>query len=897
MAKTKNRKRVSVDHIQKKRQEKGAKKTLNPFEMHINKEKMRVLGKKLKNERGLPGVSRAKAIKKRKGTLLSEYKLQHKSNKFTDRRIGEKGHAPDEDKIMARFAALRAKAHNRKNIFNLADDEVLTHKGQTLSEIEKFDDPKSDEEESEDENKTGKLDSNFVENAHFGGGVLSKTGQEGAKNHKQLIEQLIEESKKRKAEKQRIKEATEELTEKLDTEWKDLVQIVKPNKKNEELVEKAQLNDYDKMIRELRFEARGTVSDRLKTEEEIAKEEKEKLEMLEQERLDRMKGATETGPQRPNHRSADDLDDGFVYESDFEENILSYDKDGVAKVQVTAEFKGKPIVPESELEATNSNNEEEENPDSDQDSNCDEQENSDVEQDEDNSNDEEKMESDSEDSLADLKKDESSDDSESEKEDDNKPSGQDIIAKSKRKLEISNDNNAKKVKLSENTLSTSERLELEKAGNDLPFTFKLPETYEALVKMFENRSIAHQKVILERMIKCNHPSLSQGNKNGLGLLFVYVLQYINDLFTDTENDVHLKQSFHTFSSLTPYIFELAQLNPENTHNSVLEVLKEKHQEFRKKKKKYAGLEVLVYLKLVSLLFSTSDFRHQIVTPCFMFIEQMLKFCRVKTAQDIAYGLFLCTLVLEYTALSKRVLPLTIVYLAGILHMAIPKTSVKLIKICPPFKPLASDLVLTSDKTSLSTLNSKLNVSYLIQSEVTDEFKIVALLLTLRLLNDFIENLKDLPSSVEIFEPINKFLIQIPMEFYPKLVRDEYKRVCDSLEKLQSERKLEYLVLEAKKPKALRLYEPKIVEIYDIKRRKVQSKEKAEREKLMHKLKKETKGALREIRRDKAFLARVKINERIQSDKERRARVNKLYAEAANQQSELNAMDRKNKRKK
>jgi len=40
-------------------------------------------------------------------------------------------------------------------IFNLADDEILTHRGQTLSEIEKFDDPRSDEE---DEEEKGKLD-------------------------------------------------------------------------------------------------------------------------------------------------------------------------------------------------------------------------------------------------------------------------------------------------------------------------------------------------------------------------------------------------------------------------------------------------------------------------------------------------------------------------------------------------------------------------------------------------------------------------------------------------------------------------------------------------------------------------------------------------------------------
>ena len=36
----------------------------NPFEIHTNKKKHDILGRKLKHDRGLPGISRSKAIKK-----------------------------------------------------------------------------------------------------------------------------------------------------------------------------------------------------------------------------------------------------------------------------------------------------------------------------------------------------------------------------------------------------------------------------------------------------------------------------------------------------------------------------------------------------------------------------------------------------------------------------------------------------------------------------------------------------------------------------------------------------------------------------------------------------------------------------------------------------------------
>ncbi|XP_030753154.1 nucleolar protein 14 homolog [Sitophilus oryzae] len=924
MVKVKNHKRVSVEQIQKKRQNQNAKKTLNPFEVHINKEKMRVLGKKAANQRGVPGISRAKAIQKRKHTLLPEFNLQHKSNRFLDKRIGEKSKMSNEEKVAARFAAFKAKSHNRKSIFNLSE-EILSHRDHTLSEIEKFENLHSDDEESDNENNTGKLDSDFVEEAHFGNGMLTNTGREGVKTHKQLIEQLIEESKKRKAEQQKVKEATLELTEKLDNEWKDLVQLVSKNTKKaeEKDQEKSKVDDYDKFMRELRFEARGTVSDRLKTEGEIAQEEKEKLEKLEQERINRMKGTIEDNNTKTNHRSADDLDDNFLIESDVEDNTLSYSTSGQANVEIQAEINGK-IVGEDPSE--NTENE------------------SNSESDDEEGNEESEDESSSDDSLTDLKeKDDSSDNSESEEDNSKKIETKNNKKKNKIEIEnteykkikvdlkdtvtiidsdekacpkknrkekeknkrpsdlVSSGNICKKLKsdiTSEHVnkdILESETNELEKVGNELPFTFKLPESYENLMETFKDKSHTQQKIILERMIKCNHPSLAQGNKENLGVLFDYLLQYLNDLFSEIENTKDLKENFQLFKSLMPHIYDLAQLNPENTHNSVLEVIKEKHQEYRKKKKRYPGIEVLIFLKLVSLLFSTSDFRHQIVTPCFVFIEQMLKNCSIKTAGDISYGLFLCTLILEYTSLSNRYLPVTINFLSGILHMAIPKTGVKIIKAPPPFKSLCSDLVLTKKKLKFHP-KDKIHISSLILQDIEVEFKISALHLSLKLLREFKDVFKSYSSNVEIFDNVEKYINQIPWHLYPDEVKSEHKEFYDSLNQLKSERKLQYLIMEEKKPKALRLYEPKIETVYDGKRHKVQSREKAERDKLHQKLKKETKGAMREIRRDKAFLGRIKLNQRIQSDLERKQKVNRIFAEAATQQSELNTLDRKNKKK-
>lgn len=293
------------------------KKQLNPFEVHINKGKQKVLGQKNKNDHGLPGVSRAKAINRRKQSLLQEYKLQNKDNIFLDKRIGENCTMSTEDKAMARFTMERMRAYQKESIFNL-NDEILTHRGQTLEEIEKFDDPRSDDELSDNENVSGKLDKNFVE-AHFGGGTLSKADSTLSK--KDLIDQLIAESKKRKAEKQKIREQTIDLTEKLDSEWRDLLPFMSVSKKSmEDIDETTKTDTYDIAVQQLKFEARGNPSEKLKSEEQIIQVEKEKLEKLEADRLARMKGFICNINNQYRHKSADDLEDDFIMETIIENN-------------------------------------------------------------------------------------------------------------------------------------------------------------------------------------------------------------------------------------------------------------------------------------------------------------------------------------------------------------------------------------------------------------------------------------------------------------------------------------------------------------------------------------------------------------------------------------------------
>lgn len=900
------------------------KKQLNPFEVHINRDKQKVLGQKSKNDRGLPGVSRAKAINRRKQSLLQEYKLQNKDNVFLDKRIGEKNDAMStEDKAMARFTMERIKAYKKESIFNL-NDEVLTHRGQTLEEIEKFDDPRSDDEFSDNENISGKLDKNFVEEAHFGGGTLLKA--DSTLSRKSLIDQLIAESKKRKAEKQKIREQTIDLTEKLDSEWKDLLPFMSASKKSKEDIDETTKTDtYDIAVRQLIFEARGNPSEKLKSEEEIIQEEKEKLEKLEADRLARMKGFICNTDNQYKHKSADDLEDDFIMEtiiennddtdhsiaintninneeSSDEDNDDNNDKQKENKLVDTAD----KIVKNTKTRKDNSENQQGIYSESDAGDNSDTELN-DKDSEIENSDDEE-----SEDDLSDLKMSESSSENENETQvmfTNKSEKHVTFISNLTKNIKQINqldkicpksilkqnnnthvqDSSDKKQEIRNDLLKRKEIME--KARNELSYTYNAPENFEELEKLLKHYSADYQSVIIDRIIKCNHWTLDSKNREKMSNLFVYLLQYINNC-ASTESADDLVKCFQTFDRLSPYLYDLAHMNPENAQTCIQEVIKEKHNEFEKNKTKYPDMDTLIFFKLVSLLFPTSDFRHPVVTPCLIFMSQILLKARIKKYRsDISKGLFICTLILEFTILSKRFAPSVINFLRGIIYIATPADMTRTIKIIPPFKTVCKALVINKTENTIDPNNAHMFASDLIHEELDDEFRTRALLTAINLLTEFKNQLQELEAVYPIFEHVFQLLNINNFKQYPSYVRDYIKELCEELERLRN-KKLEYIVLEKKRPKSLKTYEPKIMTIYDGKRHKSMSKEKAEREKLLHKYKREHKGAIREIRKDRDFLAKVQIKQQIKNDTERKHKVNEIFGEAAVQQSEFKKMKKR-----
>lgn len=90
----------------------------------------------------------------------------------------------------------------------------------------------------------------------------------------------------------------------------------------------------------------------------------------------------------------------------------------------------------------------------------------------------------------------------------------------------------------------------------------------------------------------------------------------------------------------------------------------------------------------------------------------------------------------------------------------------------------------------------------------DEYRIRTFVTAINLLSEFGELCGELDAAWSIFEPISTLLKCGSVKRYPKPVRERVKALIKDLEGLK-DKELEHLAFDKKKPKALRLYEPRI----------------------------------------------------------------------------------------
>lgn len=182
-------------------------------------------------------------------------------------------------------------------------------------------------------------------------------------------------------------------------------------------------------------------------------------------------------------------------------------------------------------------------------------------------------------------------------------------------------------------------------------------------------------------------------------------------------------------------------------------------------KTWPGLSELTLLRIIGSTWPTSDLNHAVVSPTRVLMGAYLGLGRVRSLTDIASGLFLCTLFLQFEELSKRLVPEAVNFaINSVLHLA--PNGYEDIAALPgvfPAPDFRSELCrgLFLDFKKAKKVIPKANLVALLTPETpTEEGKAQLLALAVDLLGRFADMYKGLEGFIELYEPVLEILLHI-----------------------------------------------------------------------------------------------------------------------------------------
>lgn len=880
----------------------------NLFETMWTRKKFDLLGKKQKSQGQRVGLARSRAIEKRKKTLLQEYKQSGKANVFLDRRFGENDDTlEDADKAIIRFQRERQSRMLKKDKYTLADgeDDILTHHGAALSTLDDFEDEIFEDDDDVDDTITRKL--------NFGGGADQDTIPNAAvlqgdknkhKSKKEVMEEIIAKSKLYKIQKAKEKDDDENLKEKLDKEFTSLVQsegllsLMRPKKEtlkallgkgsskgiefdtNSSILEKAvfakeQSDDYDKLVKEMVLDMRGHASDRTKTPEEIAKEDRARLEALEEKRKKRM---------LDNEVSDDDESDVDDFKERTEKKMKFISGDDLGDSFFSDEEQEKKGWVDEVLERR-------------------EEESEDGEFDDGSSASEETEEDENDSDIGERLIEQDWEQSDDEYNIDNKQqremldeSGEGALKKRLKDKKEKEFRNQKSDKAKEKNATIQMTVAAEKIET-LPYVINAPSNLRELRSLLDNRSDDQIVEAICRIRACNAISLAVENRHKMQVFYGVLVQYFAVL--GDEKPLRLNKLNLFVRPLIEISFEIPYFAAICARQHLIRIRNQLSVDLKNpdKSSSWPSVKTLLLLRLWSLIFPSSDFRHVVMTPAVLLMSEYLMRCPINSGRDVAIGTFLCSMLLSVHKDARRFCPEAVNFLQALLMSALDtnqslnkRDEVK----CPTFllehEEYRPWLHLSS---GVSVLPQPLD--FIMIMETSDDvplfdsniYRVGILLSVSETLRGFVNIYHDIVSFPEVFASFVPLLNEIVKENkIPETLRLKMTSIASLIKgKIDEHEKLRQpLRMRMKKPMPIKQFNPRFEENFVHGKDYDPDRERAQRKKLERQIKQEAKGAARELRKDNYFLQEEKARERAVAEEERADRYKKAMAFLQEQES-------------
>jgi nucleolar protein 14 len=776
------------------------------------------------------------------------------------------------------------------------DEHTLTHDGQALGDLDDYE-PSEDEDGEHDlssAQNVGRLNFGGFEPKRISVGDDEEADPERRRTRKEIMEEVVAKAKFHKLERQDQKRKVENLTEEVDDQLAALMPLLGASSAAYARIEDAKprqkATEFDKLTRELIFETKGRAADRLKTPEEVAAIEFDRLQKLEAARLRRMTDDGSGAKERSLHDSADYLDTGEKDKGKTQVH-LEHKEDGTATLTRRYDD-GTEAAGSSGDEADGADGGEEEEGDSD----SDDDDSDAAESDGDESGSDSNADFDDADfddaeaaprkkpKAAAKKKADSSDDS----------SGASTVSRKRRRVEGGKGGASGGGPTAE---TQGGRISLdEKSTLSMPFVFKMPGDHAEFVELLGGYEPEQETTVIARIIACHNVKLKAGNRAKMQSLFGIIVQHVRHLLADAEDADDFAAGVAASNKFSRFLFDICQQIPEHAAAVVLGDLKTLEASLRTSWT-IPHLADLFTFKIVATLFPTSDLRHPVVTPAYILLGAMLSQCQLEDANDLLGGMFIVSLCLDYVTVAKRFFPEALVFLRGVLTLAAGGR--KCAWVAPGFMLLVSSKrqMFAADRLrSSATAVCPLRMAELDGDELHSpplSWQVSMVALALHQATAFAKLYKAHTSFLAIFAPLRSATVALALKADSSLaaLAEGFLEASTS-----ADAPMVALTLQAHKPVPLPSYEPEFEDNYSGRKGQLDTakgmdKDQKELRKLKALHKKEMKGAIREIRKDAKFVANVKIAERAKFEADRSTTVKRFEDQLAADQGVYNSIER------
>ena len=201
-----------------------------------------------------------------------------------------------------------------------------------------------------------------------------------------------------------------------------------------------------------------------------------------------------------------------------------------------------------------------------------------------------------------------------------------------------------------------------KESSILAFAYPCPQSHKEFTSITAGTSPDELPIIIQRIRLLHNPKLAASNKPKLAAFARVLVEHIPHAVQQTP-----RPSFAVLEALIRHIHSLSKNFPAEVAASYREHLSAMHNE------RPLALHTgdLIVLTGIGSTFSTSDHFHQVATPAMMTMARYLGQRIPRSLSDLAKGLYLCSLCLQYQRLARRYVPEVVNFVLNTLQMLAP----------------------------------------------------------------------------------------------------------------------------------------------------------------------------------------------------------------------------------